>query len=154
MSVSWIQIVMARTSSRFVAWLCLAVLLLTGVAPARGFVVCIEVDGCVSLEVKAQDADCGSCEEHEREAPAGEEVAEPNANSECPCIDYVVPGVPDQRVSSNRSLELPVGPMVAAPTSDFHVAPVPIATMERGPPPRVPRVAPALAHIRTVILLV
>ena len=39
--------------SRFVAWLCLALMSLAGLTPAQGFVLCIEADGCVSIEIKA-----------------------------------------------------------------------------------------------------
>lgn len=140
--------------SRFVAWLCLALLLLIGSTPAQGFVVCIEADGCVSVEVKASAADCGSCDGHDRDGPAEDAVSGPSTNPGCPCIDYVVPGFPDQRVVTNRSLELQVGPWIAPP-ADLHVVqPVPATTSERGPPPRAPRVSQTLAHIRSVILLV
>lgn len=140
--------------SRFVAWLCLALLLLSGSTPAQGFVVCIEADGCVSIEVKAPTVDCGGCDGHERIGMPEDVVSDPSTNPECPCIDYVVPGFPDQRVVTNRSLDLQVGPWIAPP-AELHVAPpVPATTSERGPPPRAPRVSQTLAHIRSVILLV
>ena len=140
--------------SRLVAWLCLALMLLTGLTPAQGFVVCIEADGCVNIEVKAADQNCGTCEGHEPTKLASEKVADPTTTPECPCVDYVVPGSPDQRVVTNRSLDLHVGPWVA-PAAQLHVVQPTSATVsERGPPPRAPRVAQTLAHIRSVILLV
>lgn len=140
--------------SRFVAWLCLALLLLSGSTPAQGFVVCIEADGCVSIEVKASAADCGSCDEHELDGLPEEAVSGRGTDSECPCVDYVVPGFPDQRVVTSRSLDLQVGPWIALAAELHVVQPTPAPTSERGPPPRAPRVAQSLAHIRTVILLV
>lgn len=140
--------------SRFIAWLCLALLLLSGSTPAQGFVVCIEADGCVSIEIKASGADCGSCDGHERDGLPAEAVSDPGSNPECPCIDYVVPGFPDERFVTNRSLDFQVGPWVA-PAAELHVVqPTPAIANERGPPPRAPHVAQSLAHIRTVILLV
>lgn len=145
---------MGPLRTRFVAWLCLALMLLTGLTPAQGFVVCIEADGCVSIEVKPANLNCGSCEGHEAEELVSETVSDPSPNSECPCIDYVVPGFPDEQVVASRSLDLHVGPWIA-PAAELHVVqPTPAPTSERGPPPRVPRVAQSLAHIRTVILLV
>lgn len=140
--------------SRFVAWLGLALLLLSGTTPAQGFVLCIEADGCVSIEIKASAADCGGCDGHEPGGLPEEAVSGPGAGSECPCIDYVVPGFPDQRVITNRSSDLQAGPWIA-PAAELHVLqPIPAATSELGPPPRAPHVAQTLAHIRTVILLV
>jgi len=133
---------------RLHAWLCLALLLLAGAMPARGFVVCVEADGCVSLEIKLPDADCGTCAGHEDMASGT------TTNSDCPCVDYIVPGLPDQRAVTNRSLDPQVGAWVAPVAVPFALHPTLAQTSERGPPPRVPRVAQSLAHIRSVILLV
>lgn len=43
---------MVSTLNRTIAWLCLALALLTGLSPAQGFVLCIETDGCVTVELK------------------------------------------------------------------------------------------------------
>ena len=140
--------------SRFVAWLCLALMFLTGLTPAQGFVVCIEADGCVSIEVKAADQNCGTCEGHEPNDLASETVSDPTTTPECPCVDYVVPGYPDERALTRCSFDLQVGPWVA-PAAELHVVqPTPATESERGPPPRTPRVSQTLAHIRSVILLV
>lgn len=145
--------VMVPLHSRIVAWLCLALMLLTGVTPAQGFVVCVEADGCVSIEVKAAAAECGGCDGHESNGLPGESVSGSSSSTECPCIDYVVPGSPEKRVVTSSSLDLQVGPWVA-PAAELHVVqPDPATTSERGPPPREPRVAQTLAHIRSVILL-
>jgi len=139
---------------RLVAWLCLALLLLTGSAPSQGFVVCIEADGCVSIEVKAANLTCRSCEGHESDELASETASDPSTNPECPCTDYVVPAFPDEQVFTNRSSDLQVGPWIT-PAAELHVVQPPHApTSERGPPPRTLRVAQSLAHIRTVILLI
>lgn len=140
--------------TRFVAWLCLALMLLTGLTPAQGFVVCIEEDGCVSIEIKAPISDCEGCVGHERDGAPQESVSNSSTDSVCPCDDYVVPGVPDDQVVAKRSLEFQVGPWIAPAMELSVVQPTIAATSERGPPPRAPRVAQTLAHIRTVILLV
>lgn len=139
---------------RLTAWLCLALVLLTGLTPVQGFVVCIEGDGCVSLEAKAADASCGGCAGHDAsEAPlqasttAGEGAA-------CPCIDIGVPGSPDQELARLRSIKIHVGPWIA-PSPEIRVQhATPTVTAGRGPPPCIPRVADSWAHIRTVVLLV
>lgn len=140
--------------SRFVAWLCLALMSLAGLTPAQGFVLCIEADGCVSIEIKAESATCGSCEGHEPGTASEESVSGQSSAPECPCVDYVVPGFPDEQVVSPRTLDLQVGPWIVPPAGLHVVQPTPASSTERGPPPRSPRVAPTLAHIRTVILLV
>jgi hypothetical protein len=140
--------------SRFVAWFSLALLILTGLTPAQGVVVCIEADGCLSIEFKATDRDCGTCEGHEPGELAGETLSGPATTSGCPCVDYVVPGTADERVVANHPPDLHAGPLVAPAAERFVVQATPAVGGERGPPPRGPRVAQKLAHLRSVILLV
>ena len=130
--------------TRMRAWLCLALTLLGVLTPAHGFVVCVEADGCVNIEVASAAPDCGNCTEHESGA---------STSSECPCVDYVVPGVPDEPAIAQRAADLQIDAWFA-PRADVHVfQPLVATTSVRGPPPKVPRVAQSLTHIRTVILL-
>lgn len=139
---------------RLAAWLCLALLLLTGLIPVKGVVVCIEDDGCVSIETKAADASCGGCEGHgDGESPIQAEATQ-SEETGCPCIDLAVPGSPEQQLAQSRSIEIHVGPWIAPPPEIRVQHATPTVTAGRGPPPRIPRVADCWAHIRTVVLLV
>jgi len=141
--------------TRFVAWLCLALNLLTGLAPAQGFVVCIEEDGCVSIEVKAGNANCGDCEGHEEESNLPvQAAASSNGDAPCPCIDIEVPSAPEQQLSKWRSIAPHVDPWIAPPPEIRVQHATPTVTAGRGPPPCLPRVAASWEHIRTVVLLV
>lgn len=141
-------------SPRFTAWLCLALALFAGVSPAQGFVLCIEQDGCVSIEVKATDADCGGCDAHvEDEAPSQPDAC-PDEEPACPCIDLAVPGSPGELVTQIRTVEVQVGHWTAPSPTQWaqHIALD--ATPSRGPPCYLPRVCETLAQIRTVVLLI
>jgi hypothetical protein len=138
--------------NRCAALLCLALVTLVGLTPAQGFVVCIEADGCVSIEIKAAEPSCASCEGHEPWDLT--EDSDPTTVSECPCVDYVVPGFPEGNAFKKGSVEFLAGPWTA-PTVEILVGQRTLPSRsERGPPPRTPRVARTLAHIRSVILLV
>jgi len=139
---------------RLTAWLCLALVLLTGLTPAQGFVVCIEEDGCVSIEVKAADADCGGCEGHDESETPVQANATTTEDASCPCLDLAVPGSPEQQLALSRSIEFHVGPWIAPPPEIRVQHATPTVTAGRGPPPCIPRVADSWAHIRTVVLLV
>lgn len=132
---------------RLTAWLCLALALFAGLTPAQGFVVCIEQDGCVSIEVKEIDGDCDSCEDHDADSSelAVEEVA-------CPCVDLEVPGTPDELVTQPRAVELCTGVWLS-PAPSHHVRILDVIDApanERLSYP--PRPAQALTHTRTVVL--
>lgn len=139
---------------RLTAWLCLAVALVTGTLPARGFVLCIEADGCVRVELKTTNAECDTCDEHEP-GPLADELALTDArDSECPCIDVAVPGRGPQPRSLPKPIALEVGPWVALPAPSSVQAVAPLALSVRGPPATVPRPLATLALIRSVVLLV
>lgn len=140
--------------TRLVAWLCLALTLLTGLTPAQGFVVCIEEDGCVSIEFKVADASCGDCEGHEESNSPVQAAAASSDDAPCPCIDLEVLSSPERQLSQSRSVELHVGPWIA-PRPEIRVQHATSAvTAGRVPPPGLPRVADSWEHIRTVVLLV
>lgn len=139
---------------RLTAWLCLALVLLTGLSSTQGFVVCIEDDGCVSIEVKAADASCGGCEGHVQSDSPVQSAADSTEDVPCPCIDLAVPGSTEEQLAQSRSVEINVGPWIAPPPEIRVQHATPTVTAGRGPPPCVPRVADSLAHIRTVVLLV
>jgi hypothetical protein len=129
-------------------------MLLAGLTPAQGFVVCIEADGCVSIEVKTAGEVCVTCEGHEPRAPATATVSDPTTPAACPCVDYVVSGHQCEQAVKSRSVDLRVGPRVA-PAAELRVVPqTEAAVRERAPPPRPLRAAQTLAHIRSVILRV
>jgi|JI102314A1RNA_FD_contig_71_400598_length_980_multi_2_in_0_out_0_1 hypothetical protein len=139
---------------RLAAWLCLALVMLTGFSPAQGIVVCIENDGCVSIEVKATGAECGGCREHEESDSPAKARAASSEGAAFPCIDIAVPGSPEQQLGSSRSIGVHVGPWIALPPEIRVQHATPSVSAGRGPPPCIPRAADSLEHIRTVVLLV
>lgn len=136
------------------AWLCLAVVLLTGVTPAQGGVVlCIEEDGCVSVEVRARGAECAGCEGHETAAASEQSAAIPLEGIGCPCVDLAMPGARHDQRALPKSLELQAGPWIA-PASQIRLqALVEIDAAPHALAKRVPRPPDVLALIQTVVLL-
>lgn len=139
---------------RATAWFCLALVLLTGLTPAQGFVLCIEQDGCVSFEIKAPGSDCTGCEAHEESAAEIVGTERDDRDPGCPCIDLAVPGWNHERTVAGRLAEIHVGPWIA-PGAEARVETfAPLAEAVRGPPSGVPRVAQSLTHLQSVVLLV
>lgn len=136
---------------RMTAWLCLAVVLLAGVLPAQGFVLCIEADGCV--EVKSSDASCDGCYGHEVEAAPSAVLASAAQDAPCPCIDLAVPGTSQDRRVLPKPIGFQIGPCLAPRLEvlggTFGVG----AGPPRSPPATAPRPPESLALIRTVVLL-
>lgn len=137
---------------RLTAWLCLALLVLTGVTPAQGLLVCVEGDGCVKIELQTAAGNCGDCcaQELERESGRGCDVT--SESTPCPCIDVELPGSRDAQNAPARGAGLELGARFVVPLESAieRTAPAP-----RIASPRihvVPRVAHSLAHIRTVVL--
>lgn len=136
------------------AWLCLALIFLTGLTPAQGFVVCIEADGCVSVELKATQGSCGDCESHDEGEPAVRTAPSAGDADLCECVDVPVPGAVDEQVKPSRTAEIHVGLWIAlAPGVGVQQALL-AAFSGRGPPAEIPRIADSLAHLRSVVLLV
>lgn len=148
------SVVMLSLPHRLTAWLCLALMLLTGLTPAQRFVVCIEKDGCVSIEVKAADAKCRGCERHAESDTRVQSAATSSDGAPCRCSDLALRASPEQRLAQSRSAEVVVGPRIA-PAPEIRVPhATPTITAGRGPHPWIPRAADSLAHLRTVVLLV
>jgi len=133
---------------RLTAWLCLVLACFCGLTPAQGFVLCIEADGCVRVELKAADMGCAGCEGHE---PATG-IEEGTGGELCPCVDLAVPGEPEstqlrQRTSlASQELGLALASVSSAFASAPCARPAPAA-------PRVPPRPPALwAQLRSVTL--
>lgn len=144
----------SSTLQRLTAWISLLLILVTASTPARGFVLCIEADGCVRVELKTPDAACSGCDDHDESAASN--VADSNADvdGDCPCIDLAVPGTRHDQRAQPRVYELHAS-VWFAPTRAVVVAQwTSIAEPVRGPPLGVPRVAETLGHIRSVVLLV
>lgn len=139
---------------RLIAWLCLALVVLTGLAPVQGFVVCIEADGCVSIEVEAADGNCRGCERSGEVDSTVQAAATQSDEASCPCIDVPVPGSPDQQLTQSRSIELHDGSWIVPPPEIRVRHAVARDKSGRGPPPCIPRIADFCKYIRTVVLLV
>lgn len=139
--------------SRVMAWFCLALLLVTGLTPARDYVLCIEPDGCVNLEAKAPADRCGACDDH-HDRDAVEVAATNDDGAGCACIDLAVPSGSELVTAKLRSIASCSGPWIL-PSASIGVAPAELRDAGRTEqPPDVPRVAQSLTHIRSVVLLV
>lgn len=151
---------MSSSLQRMTAWLCLAMTVLTGIVPARGFALCMEADGCVRIEFKAVDEDCDGCEDHGVEAPASDVLTAPDGSPSCPCVDLALPGppgdpqaTPDQRsplerIALQRDLCAEARPAIVEP------ARFPNAPVRTAPRAQVLRPPDALTLIASVLLLV
>ncbi len=138
---------------RLTAWLCLATALLTGLPPAQGFVLCLEADGCVSVDLAAPSEHCSCCESHEQAAAAPVQDARVLGEAGCACVDLVVLGVAQVRSGQIR----PIGPQLefAPAPAPVDALPVPVLVppASRSARAEVPRPPGSLALIRSVILL-
>lgn len=135
------------------AWLCLLAACLTGIAPARGLVLCLEEDGCISLEMRSVGTDCGGCAPHaeDEDAPVIVSVQDDHG---CPCVDLRVSDLRGLEKTAPRSNEIRLGAYVdplPTPTASFDATRLAgrHVLVHRAPP----RAAAILPHIRSVVLL-
>lgn len=135
-------------------WLALALTLVVGLVPARGFVLCIEPDGCVSVEMKADGNACGGCDDHHEDPSAPRAGGGSEDDAPCACLDLDVPGNEACRRAApplgTFGVELPAPPEPVVLASFL----APLEPALRGPPRSVPRVAQTLLHVRSIVLLV
>lgn len=136
---------------RITAWLCLAVALVAGVSPAQGFMLCVEQDGCVSLELAATADHCLDCEAH---TPADVDAKFALDESRCPCVDFAMPSSTKEQALRLQSSVAPLAQWLALLPAAF-APPTPFVTRS----PRVtwvavPRPPDALRVLRGVVLLV
>lgn len=138
---------------RFTAWLCLALALATGVTPAQGFVLCVEPDGCVSVELTATVDHCATCDEHAASGAGAMEVIPLAADTNCPCIDFALPGSTHEPAVQPKAADAE-GPTCCAlrPTCTAlpFLMPAPTRHARRG---EVPRPPDSLRLLRSVVLL-
>ncbi len=138
---------------RLTAWLCLATALLTGLAPAQGFVLCLEADGCMRVETEARDTDCGSCEGHESGELAQSALANPLDGPNCSCTDIAVPGCRQEQRLLQKSVEIQLRSWIALPLDPLAQPCLAAGLPVRAPRRDDPRPPAALALIRSVVLL-
>ena len=139
---------------RAAAWLCLAVAILTGFSPAQGFVICLEPDGRVSVEIATSAEACGGCESPRDHTTTPKPTVRSAQVSDCPCVDLPVPGTSQERGLQRQPIQLRPGSWIACPLPSFARPLVPLPLAVRASPPGPPRPAESLARIRSVVLLV
>jgi len=141
--------------TRCAAWLRLALVLLTGLTPARGFVLCIEADGCVRVELRSSADDCGGCDGHAEAAKPADAAAFESESEACPCVDVAVLGVSNgQFARQGDAGNLGASVWNSPPKLQGVVWREPA---HREHPPAAaapPRSADSLQHLRSVILRV
>lgn len=139
---------------RLTAWLCLVAALVTGVAPAHGLVLCVEPDGCVSVQFSSATDHCVDCGDHVGTS-LGSATANPApADDGCPCVDVPVPGSTRESSLQPKSIQAPLLQWLA-------LLPAFLALPSATPPLvvrmrriEVPRPPDSLCLIRSVVLLV
>lgn len=145
---------MSSFLQQWVARLCLGLLLLGGLVPAQGMVLCVEADGCLSFEFKVPDAGCGSCEGHVESNGELQAGLPAQSGLECPCIDVELrANEPGTRVQS-RAAQWQIGGFIAPAPEGFDQGPLHSASTARAVLRATPRVADGLTHLCSVILQV
>lgn len=146
---------MSSTFQRMTAWLCLLLAVLTAIAPAQGFVLCVEPDGCVTIEVANAEDSCGACcavpSEGPRQ-PAANVLAADDAC--CPCLDLLVPGTTEDLAVQPRQFEIPLVSWTSSTGASAAQFTPAIGLAARAPRIEPPRPPDSLALISSVVLLV
>jgi hypothetical protein len=142
----------ASLLQRFSAWLCLTLALFSGLAPAQGYVLCLEADGCLSLEVSNATDSCGGCEPHRSDSSPGASACA-DVDTACPCVDISVSvGAKDKRVQPRPTdVPLPKLPVFRPATLCDRLLTDSLA--RHAPDVAAPRPAHSLLLIRSVELL-
>ena len=137
---------------RFTAWLCLSVALFSGLAPAQGYVLCLEADGCLSLEVADAAESCGGCEPHRADgAPSASSCAA--VDTACPCVDISVSvGAKDKRIQP-RPADVPLLKLPVFRPATLCERLLTDSLASRTPDIAAPLPAQSLLLIRSVVLL-
>lgn len=139
---------------RISAWLCLALTLITGAVPAQGFVLCLEPDGCVSVERSTASEQCNECEAHAGEVTPATTSAEPGDREDCTCVDLPFSSLSQDLRIRPKPVEFQVGAWIGVPPIVLSRPFVTMPVATRAPPAEVPRPSAALVLIRSVVLLV
>ena len=138
-----------RKDWRLADWLCALVALVLSLAPAQGFVVCLEPDGSVALEPAS--AGCAGCPDSGEPEPASSSHA-PDGEC-CPCVDIPI-RVPGAKPAEGRArAEDPGWISLPAPAPPSAIPAVPAGAPARAERPREAlRPALALRCLRSVVL--
>ncbi len=146
----------ARPVQILAAWLCLATCSFGSMAPGKGLLLCLGMDG--HIDVNSVEDGCNTCVEPSSEGrsdPCSDEAGIDGDESCCPCVDIPV-------VSAGSDVRQPTSrPVVDAPSLIAVAWPSVGGAFEtRMPPgrfagrsPRGPSGTP-LAHLRSVVLIV
>jgi hypothetical protein len=124
---------------RLLFWLVLSLCTGLGLIGSNGVVLCVESDGCVSVEV----AGCADCHAPGN-GPASDQM------EGCPCRDVPYPGTTVVLRRATIELDPTLSTLVAGIARDVRSGAAPHASPERSTPPG----SDALERIRTVVLLV
>lgn len=144
---------MASTLQRTATWLCLAVALLTGFAPVRGFVLCFEPSGAICLDLTTAEDTCGGCETSESDEPVEASHEIDPQDSCCSCLDLPIPGFSQDKQLQPSTIEFQTGPRIGGSLLSCLCAPPPVAAFpdERVEVPRPPG---SIDLIRAVVLVI
>lgn len=145
---------MTSSLQRLTAWLCLVVALFAGFAPAQGFVLCLEPDGELCVDLVSDTESCVGCDDDGApdDSPAPHDTATEPAC--CPCADYWVPGRTQDHPRPPRTVEFQSGPWVPAFTPPGLQCATLVAAVRVEAWGDTPRPRDSLALIRSVVLLV
>lgn len=137
--------------SLLAAWLVRVALLLTGLAPLPGVVVCFEPDGSIALEALGGSRACEGCDESRPDQAPVRVVA--SAPSCCACLDIPLEGRDENACVPSSSFELPSPPAALVGMTSW----APCLALRATPEPRdgrLPEPDGTLGQLRTVVLRV
>jgi hypothetical protein len=131
--------------------LCLFAATLIGLTPVPGLVLCIEPDGTAALEIGTSRG-CAACPGVAQDSTTP--VLRIEASKDCPCLDIPLSAETcDARISEKPNPTTLQWMLAASPL----LVGIRVSRVEEVTPtsaPSLPRPAPLLAHIRSVVLLV
>jgi hypothetical protein len=138
----------------FVARLCLVAAVLVGALPGKGMVLCVEADGCVSIEIAVGPSDCGGCAPDCAEEATESDPGPSDRIGGCPCKDVPIGSESEAIKVKPKLAGLDVH--LAATACEFSTAYLERAGSIRASAllPARPRPPPALTLLEGVVLLV
>jgi hypothetical protein len=148
------EFTMSAILQRITAWLCLAAAFLTGLAPAQGFVLCLQPNGRMSVDLATPAEHCKCCAVHAQGTTPLAQPARALDDACCECVDVPVSGALQDRLCQPRPIVPQLGPWIAPSRAAILQALVLIAPAARAPRAEVPRPPDSLALIRSVVLLI
>ena len=146
---------MSTLLQRATAWLCLAIALVTGVAPGQGFTLCVQLATSSKVDTSATPDTCACCAADRADAPATPAVSH-DCGPRCDaCLDLLVPAFAKDARVQQKSVVFESAPLLMlAPCSPVQLSFAPDVVTTHRSRDAHPRPPASVALIRSVVLLV